>query len=139
MDRPLEIRDVENITLEASDGNSDMYPQLVAQFTCQYVADTDCIYLSSRLSVCCSVVRMINVTHAAIMGISLTVRNVSGIVLQQCSHLHIQSSTYSSIQQVGNDFVINKYEVGILAYESSDIEIDSLEASNFTTGVFLYT
>ena len=139
MDRPLEIRDVENITLEASDGNSDMYPQLVAQFTCQYVADTDCIYLSSRLSVCCSVVRMINVTHAAIMGISVTVRNVSGIVLQQCSHLHIQSSTYSSIQQIGNDFVINKYEVGILAYESSDIEIDSLEASNFTTGVFLHS
>ena len=40
MNRPLEIRDVENISLEASDDNSDKYPQLVAQFTCQYGADT---------------------------------------------------------------------------------------------------
>ena len=43
MNRPLEIREVENISLEASDDNSDMYPQLVAQFTCQQEANRDCI------------------------------------------------------------------------------------------------
>ena len=144
MNRPLEIRDVENISLEASDDNSDMYPQLVAQFTCQNEAISDCIGLQSlvvTLYVCCSAIRMINVTHAAIQGISVTVRipHVSGVILQQCSHLYIQSMTYSGIQERDNgrnDFVSN--ECGNVAYESSDIEMDSLEISNFSYGVWLY-
>ena len=45
MNKPLEIRDVENISLEASDDNSDMYPQLVAQFACHHAAKSDCIPL----------------------------------------------------------------------------------------------
>ena len=131
MNRPLEIRDVENISLEASDDNSDMYPQLVPQFTCQH----DCIY--SFGFACCSVVQMINVTHAAIKGISVTMTtpHVSGVVLQQCSHLHIQSNTYIGIQE--QDKVIEQ-SFGIMAYKSSDIEMDSLEVSNFTVGVMLY-
>ena len=121
-----------------------MYPQLVAQFTCQNEAISDCIGLQTEfetLYICCSAIRMINVTHAAIQGISVTVRtpHVSGVVLQQCSHLHIQSMTYSSIQERDNgrnDFVSN--ECGNVAYESSDIEMDSLEVSNFSYGVWLY-
>ena len=144
MDRPLEIRDVENISLEASDGNSDMYPQLVAQFTCQDDAISQCItlqYYDENIHICCSVVWMINVTHAAIEGISVTVTtpHVSGVILQQCSHLHIQSNTYSNIQERendSNDIVTN--ECGNLAYESNDIEMDSLEASNFSYGMCLY-
>ena len=136
MNRPLEIRDVENISLEASDDNSDMYPHLVAQFTCQHETNSDCITYNNRYYTCCSVVWMTNVTHAAIEGISVTVTtpHVSGVILQQCSHLHIQSNTYINIQKQDN--WINK-SVGIMAYESSDIEMDSLEASNFTFGVAL--
>ena len=135
MDRPLEIRDVENISLQASDDNSDIYPQLVAQFTCQDEADSDCINLLHHY-VCCSVVRMINVTHAAIKGISVTVTtpNVSGIILQQCSHLYIQSITERNNDS--NGFVSN--ECGIAVYESSDIEMESLKASNFSNGVWLH-
>ena len=141
MNRPLEIRDVENVSLEASDDNSDMYPQLVAQFTCQHETDSDCIDIQGYVLyafVCCSVVWMINVTHAAIEGISVTVTtpHVSGVILQQCSHLHIQSNTYIGIQEQF-EFQMEQ-EVGIIAYESSDIEMDSLEASNFTIGVGLY-
>ena len=143
MDRPLDIRDVENISLQASDDNSNMYSQLVARFTCQDEAISDCINLSARVSVCCSVVRMSNVTHAAIEGISVTMRtpNVSAVILQQCSHIRIQSATYSNIQPAvndGHDFVSNEYEFGIVVYESNDIEMDSLEASNFTSGVILH-
>ena len=85
---------------------------------------------------------MTNVTHAAIQGIRVTVKtpNVSGVILQQCSHLHIQSIT--SIQEQGNDNntvkLVSECVCGILAYESSDVEIDSLEVSNFTHGVLLY-
>ena len=135
MNRPLEIRDVVNISLEASGDNSHMYPQLVAQFTCQYEAIGDCIELQYQY-VCCSVVWMINVTHAAIVGMSVTVTtpNVSGVVLQQCSHLHIQSITERNNDN--NSFVSN--ECGIVVYESSDIEMDSLTASNFSNGMWLY-
>ena len=135
MDRPLEIRDVENISLEASDDNSGMYPQLVAQFTCQYEANSDCINLLHHY-VCCSAIWMSNVTHAAIEGISVTVTtpNVSGVILQQCSHLYIQSITERNNNS--NGFVSN--ECGIVVYESSDIEMDSLKASNFSTGVWLH-
>ena len=138
MNRPLEIRDVENVSLEASDDNNDMYPQLVPQFTCQHEAISDCIAIEGDSFnfgyVCCSVVWMINVTRAAIEGISVTVTtpNVSGVVLQQCSHLHIQSNTYIGIQEQDN---VSEQSVGIIAYESSDIEMDSLEVSNFTVGV----
>ena len=138
MNRPIEIRDVENISLEASDDNSDMYPQLVAQFTCQQEALSDCSnpQATAFIHVCCSVVWLINVTHAAIEGISVTVTtpHVSGVVLQQCSLVHIQSNTYIGIQE---QFEI-KQSVGIIANESSDIEMDSLEASNFTVGVMLH-
>ena len=140
MNRPLEIRDVENVSLEASDDNSDMYPQLVAQFTCQHETDSDCIDIQGHDLygfVCCSVVWMINVTHAAIEGISVTMTtpDVSGVILQQCSHLHIQSNTYIGIQEQF-EFQM-ELSVGIMAYESSDIEMDSLEANNFTFGVAL--
>ena len=138
MNRPLEIRDVENISLEASDDNSDMSPQLVAQFTCQHEAISDYITFESDSFhfkfACCSVVQMINVTHATIEGINVTMTtpHVSGVILQQCSHLHIQSNSYIGIhEQFEPSF-------GIIAYESSDIEIDSLEVSNFTFGVALY-
>ena len=139
MNRPLEIRDVENVSLEASDDNSDMYPQLVAQFTCQHEAISDCIEIQSYNFygyVCCSVVWMINVTRAAIEGISVTVTTprVSGVILQQCSHLHIQS--YIGIQKKF-DFDDDQ-SVEIIAYESSDIEMDSIEVSNFSFGVVLY-
>ena len=140
INRPLEIRDVENISLEASDDNSDMYPELVAQVSCQYEEILDFNRLQFPY-VSCSVVWMINVTHAAIQGLSVTVTtpNVSGVILQQSSHLYIQSITYSSIQERNddnNDFWSN--ECGIVVYESNDIEIDSLKVSNFSTAVWIY-
>ena len=141
MNRPLEIRDVENISLEATDDNSDMRPQLVPKFTCQYEAESECTSLDSYqnnlyIILCCSAVWMINVTHVVVEGISVTVRtpHVSGVKLQQCLHLHISIL----IQGQENDIEVLVSEFGILAYECSDIEMDSLEVSNFRTGVVLY-
>ena len=147
MNRPLKIRDVENISLEANDDNSDMYPQLVAQFTCQYVTDTDCIHIlyDERtpyivINACCSAILMFNVTHAALEGINITTEtpNISAIILQQCSHLHIQSVAVHNIPELHNDSNDFEYEIGILTIGSRDIEMGSLKASNFANGVILY-
>ena len=109
-------------------------------FTCQYEANSDCIRFGQNDSIyaCCSVIWMINVTHGDIESISVTVTtpNVSGVILQQCSRIHNQSITYSNIQERENDS--NDVVSGNLAYESSDIEMDSLEVSNFSYGVWLY-
>ena len=119
-----------------------MYPQLVVQFTCQHVANSDCnAFMDTyfmHMYACCSVVWMLNVTRAAIEGISVTIKTpyVSGVILQQCLHLHIQSSTYFGIQDQFDPEI--ELSVGIMAYESSDMEMDSLESSNFTVGVVLY-
>ena len=159
MNRPLEIRDVENISLEASGDNSDMYPQLVAQFTCPYEADTDCIHKRIRIAgkyndkvnghavklyihACCSAIRMSNVTNAAIEGIGVTIKKpkVSAVILQQCSRLKIQSISYSCFKEKYYRYSKNELlkEFGIIAHESSDLVIDSLEACNFTIGIILY-
>ena len=145
MNRPLEIRNIENISLEASDDYSYMYPQLVAQFTCQYEVDCNAyiqiISSSITYTVCCSVIWMMNVTHAGIDGISITTKipKVSAVILQQCSYLHLLSITLiSGIQEIDNDFDSKEYGFGILAYESDAIEMDSLEVSYFTNGVTLY-
>ena len=147
MNRPLKIRDVENIFLEANDDNSDMYPQLVAQFTCQYVTDTDCIHIlyDERtpyivINACCSAILMFNVTHAALEGINITTEtpNVSAIILQQCSHVHIQSVAVHNIPELHNDSNDFEYEIGILTIGSRNIEMGSLKASNFANGVIIY-
>ena len=146
MNRPLEIRDVENISLEAINDKSDKYPQLVAQFTCQYEADSTCIHIHIYKSfhmqhAYCSALRMINVTNATIEGIIVATKapNVSAFILQQCSDLHIQSISYSNIQDNDtDDLVRNASEFGILIYESSEVEIDTMDASNFSIGVILH-
>ena len=147
MNRPLEIRDVKNISLVASDDNSDVYPQLVAQFTCPYVMDTDCIHIlyDERtpyivINACCSAILMLNVTHAALEGINITTEtpNISAIILQQCSHVHIQSVAVHNIPELHNDSNDFEYEIGILTIGSRDIEMGSLKASNFANGVILY-
>ena len=149
MNRPIEIRNIENISLETSDDYSYMYPQLVAQFTCQYEVDCNAyiqiisgMYNAITYTVCCSVIWMMNVTHAGIEGISVTTKipTVSAVILQQCSYLHLLSITLiSGIQERDNDFDSTDYGFGIVAYESDVIEMDSLEVSYFTNGVTLYS
>ena len=51
-----------------------------------------------------------------------------------CNNAHIYTSNHIGIQEQFE----NKQSVGIIANESSDIEMDSLEASNFTVGVMLH-
>ena len=153
MIRPLEIRNVENISLEASDDSSDMYPQLVAQFACPYDGNNDCINIKIRtlnvldrfLDVCCSAILMVNVTHAAIESIGITVRspNVSAIILQQCSYVHIfpVNSTrpmcyYNDPQNISSQNY--GYDIGLLIHESSYINVSSLQVSRFSHGVILY-
>ena len=136
MDRPLEIKNVQNISLEAvvsSDGNDDIvYPLLVARFNCQSQTNNDCFNFG-QLRVCCSVLQLINVTQAAIDSVTVKTLYVTAVTLIGCSELHIQSITAYNENYSYNDTIF-----GIFAYQSNDIEMDSIQASNYSHGLILY-
>ena len=77
MNRPLEIRDIHNISLTGSNIKSNVYPQLVARFPCQYSPRSKygmhmgkILYLvPDPLEVYCAVIHLINVTNSTFNNI----------------------------------------------------------------------
>ena len=143
MDKPLEIRDVHNISIKASDDNNGIYPELMTGFPCQHETDESCIqlqfpgdvyYALHNFDMCCSAIRLINVTHGVIGSIRLTVKTprITGITLQWCPDIHIANvSAFYYVRSY-------KYELGILVYESIGVKMESLHAKNFSHGMMVY-
>ena len=147
MDRPLEVIDMQNVTLKLND-TENVQPSLVPQFPCEMhgqcleieppdVAyakrDHHMIFARSKVSVCCSAIRLINVTLAHIDGIQITANlpyNVSGLIIEQSTDIYIDNMalTFSSSK-------MNTSEFGLLVYNSSRIVVDSLQANNFSSGI----
>ena len=147
MDRPLEVTDMQNVTLKLND-TENVQPSLVPQFPCKMHSqcleieppdvayakrDHHMIFARSKVSVCCSAIRLINVTLAHIDGIQITANlpyNVSGLIIEQSTDIYIDNMalTLSSSR-------MNKSEFGLLVYNSSRIVVDSLQANNFLSGI----
>ena len=148
MDRPLHVLDMKNVTLKSSD-SENVQPVLVPRFPCVYSYCLGIVNISSRtyhvgyhgpwknirdfyyeknfISVCCSVVHVINVSHAYIDGIQIAA-NASGLIIENCTDIHISNSL----------IVANKEHtsaVGTLVYKSSRILVDTLQANNFSWGI----
>ena len=148
MDRPIEIRDVHNLTLKST-GNENIQPQLVPQFSCEihgrcldinYTITARNRIANSRseprsVPVCCSAVHLINVSYIHIDGICVTVNStdISGLTFEQCTEVRI-SNTVLTI----NSNEMHTSEFGFLAHKSRNILVDSLQASNFSWGMALY-
>ena len=145
MNRPLTIRDIHNISLTASNINSNVYPQLVTQFSCQYRPHSKgCIHIEKILytvlypiEVCCAVIHLINVTNSTFSHITIAIRspNASGVILQQCSDILIQ---IFEVEGHSDSQRYITYEVGNLIYESTSVVMDSLQVSNSSYGVILF-
>ena len=148
MKKPFVIKDVENIVMEATAKHNDTHPQLVAQFPCQNVIEEDnCItlqlfkYVRVYIHVCRSVLSVTNATQVTINGISISVETsvVSAVTLQQCSHVHIMSiNLTSNDEQCDNSPTSEGTNVGVLAYECYNVEVELLQANKFSDGVVLY-
>ena len=147
MNRPLVIRDIHNISLTGSNVKSNVFPQLVAQFPCQYrPRSKSCIHIrksaypfiiSNSIEVCCSIIHLINVTNSTFRDITIAVRsqNVSGVILQQCSEILIQLFKVEGHSGSQRNVTC---EVGILTYESTSIVLNTLQVSNISYGVILF-
>ena len=151
MDRPLHILDMKNVTLKSTD-SENVQPVLLPRFPCVYSHCLEIVNISSHpypvgyhgsrknigdfyyeknfISVCCSAVHLINVSHADIDGIQIVANslNASGLIIENCTDIHISNSL----------IVTNKEHtsaVGTLVYKSSRIFVDTLQANNFSWGI----
>ena len=143
MDRPLEVRDTQNVTLKSTD-TEKVQPLLVVQFPC--AVHDNCLefewgvyprtdYPWHQLMpspVCCSAVHFRNVSQAHIDGIVISVNstNVSALVIEHCTDILISSVILTNETPMT--------EFGLLVYESSKIVVDILQASKFVFGIAAY-
>ena len=137
----LHIRNVENVTLKRISYESGENPQLIAQFSC--LSNYQCFDEVSRIKYLvndfpledCSIIQLINASHVDIIGIQLTLNtvNVSAVRVEQSAKIHLQIDIYSV--KAGLD--INGCNIGIMAYETNDLYVNKLHASNLLYGLIL--
>ena len=147
MDRPLEIIDMQNVTLKSTSAEN-VQPLLVLKFPCEVhshclelfnildagydypLSDYGFYHEINILFVCCSTVHLINVSHADIDGIHIAASspNASGLTIESCTDIHISNSVITANKE-------NSSGIGTLVYKSSRILVDSLQANNFLLGI----
>ena len=146
INRPLQIRNVHNVSLTAYDDSSDQTPHIMAEFSCEYDTNGDGVQYEADLysvDIHFAAIWFINVTDAAISGINVTVetQGMSAIVLDNVSganiHLNVVCTKEQELPEQWFDNMINITQIGILAYESSYIWIDLSIADNCTNGIIM--
>ena len=142
LEKTLEIRNVENVTLKGIVNRSDEYPQLVAQFSCW--SNYQCSNVSGRLMALlndiplndCSVIQLINVSHVNICGINIVLStvNVSAIRVKQSRHICLQLLYIYSVKFSSG---INGCNIGIMTNETNHLYVDNLYARYLLYGLIL--
>ena len=129
--RPVVIRDVENISLTAIHGESDA--NIATQFLCQHSNSCAHDLVDHYGDACCSVITLINVADVSIKGMSIEVKSyeINGITIQKSRNVHIQMNI--SGLQISNSFCT----CGVLAFESSRLFVDRMQASHHSSGLVL--
>ena len=121
--RPLQINNVQNVTLKSSTAGSGMHSQLLVKFSCENESLTHCISTQSAIE-------MINVTNVIINDITFEMwtPNVSGVIVEQSTNVHLQLDIHS-VQ--GNDSLA----AGVTVNETSYLYIDGLQVDNLYNGI----
>ena len=148
MDRPLTIGNVHNMSLESLSDESDEYPHLVAQFSCE-TEGHECIYMNrydtgwsyfpdvTKFQVCCAAIWLHDVYNVTVKGISITVqtsdKHISVVILKNVSGTTVQlNATCSLTDDTSND------TNGIIMYEATSVVVHSSSANNCSYGLVLH-
>ena len=148
MDRPLTIGNVHNMSLESLSDESDEYPHLVAQFSCE-TEGHECIYMNwydtgwsyfpdvPNVQVCCAAIWLHDVYNVTVKGISITVqisdKHISVVILKNVSGTTVQlNATCSLTDDTSND------ANGIIMYEATSVVVHSSSANNCSYGLVLH-
>ena len=142
INRPLQIRNVHNVSLTAYDDSSDQTPHIMAEFSCENETSGDGVQYDVDLyvDIHCAAIWFTNVTDAAISGINVTVetQGMSAVVLHNVSGAYIQLNVVcTKEQELLEQWYDNITQIGILAHESSYIWIDLSIADNCTNGIMM--
>ena len=155
INRPLQIRNVHNVSLKAYDDSSNQIPHVMAEFSCKYetngygvqyesdiLSDGECVQSNFfSVHIRCAAIWFTNVTDAAISGINVTVetQGMSFIVLHNVSGAHIELKVVCTKEQEFQQiYVLRKInQTAILMYESSYICIELSVVDNCTNGIIM--
>ena len=144
LDRPLTIGNVHNLSLESLHEESDKYPHLVAELSCE-TEGCECIHLYEHayynvsryrisLKVCCAAIWLHDVYNVTVKGISITVQTsdkpISVVVLKNVSGTTVQLNATCSNTPNGTN--------GIVMYEATSVEVHSSSANNCSLGLVLH-
>ena len=140
MDRPLTIGNVHNMSLESLSDESDEYPHLVAQFSCE-TEGHECIYMDWSFlpdaQVCCAAIWLHDVYNVTVKGISITVqtsdKHISVVILKNVSGTTVQLNATCSLTDDTSDGTN-----GIVMYEATSVEVHSSSANNCSYGLVLH-
>ena len=148
MDRPLTIGNVHNMSLESLREESDKYPHLVAQFSCE-TEEPECIYMDwydmdwifilgvPDAQVCCAAIWLHDVYNVTVKGISITVqtsdKHISVVILKNVSGTTVQLNATCSL----TDDTSNGAN-GIIMYEATSVEVHSSSVNNCSFGLVLH-
>ena len=142
MERHMNFRNVENVTLQTYDTGS--YPQLLPRYICSskkinvpFAYNLDDHIIHVPIPHYCSTIKMkevFNVTISCLMiGAGI---NISGIIIENSNNIHIQEN---NIIISSKNIVNDTYGVGIsVTNESYDIRIESLNTSNVLFGILTW-
>ena len=136
MDRPVIVGNVHNMSLESLSDESDEYPHLLAEFSCE-TEGHNCIHLYTHwfphgFKVCCAAIWLHDIHNMTVKRISITVQTprVSGTILMNVSGIAVQLNTTC--------FLTNKKTVGIVIYKATSFGLYSSNASNCSYGLVLH-
>ena len=122
LERPLQIRNVENVTLQSSTAERGMYSQLLVQFYCENASLNHCIYTPSAI-------KLIDAVNVSINGISLEMwtPNVSGVIVNRSINVHLQ------LRVQGNNY---SHAVGVAANDSH-LYMNGVRADSLSNGIMI--
>ena len=148
MDRPLTIENVHNMSLESLSDESDEYPHLVAQFSCE-TEGHECMYMDwynmdwiliphvPDFHVCCAAIWLQDVYNVTVKGISITVqtsdKHISVVILKNVLGTTVQLNATCSLT---DDTSNGTY--GIIMSEAISAEVHSSSANNCSLGLVLH-
>ena len=135
MDRPLTIGHVHNMSLESSSDDSNEYPHLVAQFSCETEVH-ECIqwhldFFLVNFKVCCAAVWLQDMYNVTVKGIHITAQMpISPVVLKNVSDITVQLNALCSLT--------DQKSFGITIYGATSVVVHSSSANYCSSGLVLY-
>ena len=138
MDRPLDIGNVHNMSLEPYSSNGEV-PLLVAQFSCDCESEAGYDWLhvgeDELYWVYCAVIQLYDSQNITLKGISITHQTpcMSGVVFRYVSNVIVQHiAVFSLISPSKMDL-----QIGILIHSANVVELYSLYACKHSYGFVL--